>query len=115
MTAAVMAPLAVVAFRIGLSASNMDDKMGMRYVIIFYSVLTVLSGLLVFWKMRDESTIEKSERITFRDLARCLKCLPSGSSAGDLLQLCLTLSCTTHPYGTRFWHERHLRGDSGGL
>ena len=73
MTAAVMAPLAVVAFRIGLSASNMDDKMGMRYVIIFYSVLTVLSGLLVFWKMRDESTIEKSERITFRDLGKVLK------------------------------------------
>ena len=72
-TAAVMAPLAVVAFRIGLSASNMDDKMGMRYVIIFYSVLTVLSGLLVFWKMRDESTIEKSERITFRDLGKVLK------------------------------------------
>ena len=43
------------------------------YVIIFYSVLTVLSGLLVFWKMRDESTIEKSERITFRDLGKVLK------------------------------------------
>ena len=33
----------------------------------------MLSGLLVFWKMRDESTIEKSERITFRDLGKVLK------------------------------------------
>ena len=71
--AAIMTPLAVAAFRIGLHASHMDDKVGMRYVIIFYSILTVLVGLLVFWKMRDGSTIEASEKITFKDLGKVMK------------------------------------------
>ncbi len=71
--AAIMAPLAVLAFRLGLNAGNLDDRVGMRYVILFYSILTVAVGLLVWWKMKDGSSIEKSEQITFRDLRKVLR------------------------------------------
>ena len=44
--AALMAMAAVVAFRIG--AGQMEDQaQGMKYVIVFYSVLTILMGVLI--------------------------------------------------------------------
>lgn len=39
----------------------------MKYVIIFYSVITVLSGLLVFFKMKDEK-IDSEDRVRLTDL-----------------------------------------------
>ena len=68
--AAIMAPLAVIAFQIGVKQLN--DATGMKYVIIFYSVLTILCGLLVFFKMKDEN-IEASEKISFRNIGSVLK------------------------------------------
>lgn len=68
--AAIMAPLAVIAFQIGVK--QLDDAVGMRYVIIFYSVLTIVCGLLVFFKMKDDN-IASNEKLSFKDLGAVLK------------------------------------------
>lgn len=50
--AGLMATGAVFAFKIG--AGQMDDQVaGMRYAIIFYSVLTILMGVLVFFTVKE--------------------------------------------------------------
>ena len=60
--AALMAMAAVVAFRIG--AGQMEDQVqGMKYVIVFYSVLTILMGVLSFLTVKDDK-IEESEKIS---------------------------------------------------
>ncbi|SCJ77756.1 Inner membrane protein yihN [uncultured Eubacterium sp.] len=69
--AALMAMAAVAAFRIG--AGQMDNQaQGMRFVIIFYSVLTVLMGVLAFLTVKDDK-IEASERISFKGIGEVLK------------------------------------------
>lgn len=68
--AAVMAPLAVIVFQLG--AKRLDDATGMRYVIIFYSIITIMSGLLVFWKMKDEN-IGESEKLSFKGILEVLR------------------------------------------
>jgi len=69
-TAALMASLAVIVFQVGIK--QMNEAIGMRYIIIYYSVLTILSGFLVFWKMKDEN-IGESDRITFKDIGKVIK------------------------------------------
>lgn len=71
--AAIMAPLAIVAFRIGVK--QLDDQLGMKYIIIFYTVITILSGLLVFVKMKDSTTKEENT-VTLKDIKVVLK-MPS--------------------------------------
>mgnify|MGYP001007725239 FL=1 len=68
--AAIMAPLAVLAFSMG--AKKLGDATGMRYIIIFYSVLTTLCGILVFLKM-DNEKFEAGEKVEFKDLKTVLK------------------------------------------
>lgn len=68
--AAIMAPLGVLAFSMG--AKRLDDAMGMKYIIIFYSVITVLSGILVFLKM-DNEKMDSDEKVEFKDLGAVLK------------------------------------------
>jgi len=68
--AAIMAPLAVIVFQIGVK--QIDDVTGMKYVIIFYSILTILCGILVFFKMGNEK-IEDGERISFKDIGKVLR------------------------------------------
>lgn len=68
--AAIMAPLAVVVFRLGVK--KLDDATGMKYIIIFYSIITIISGLLVFWKMKDEN-IEESEKLSFKEIGKVLR------------------------------------------
>ncbi|MBU5294284.1 MFS transporter [Anaerosalibacter bizertensis] len=68
--AAIMAPLAVLAFNAG--AKKLDDALGMKYIIIFYSVITVLSGILVYLKMNDEN-MESEDKVKFTDLGTVLK------------------------------------------
>ena len=69
--AGLMATGAVFAFKIG--AGQMDDQVaGMRYAIIFYSVLTILMGVLVFFKVKDEK-MEKSDRVTFKGIGELLR------------------------------------------
>lgn len=68
--AAVMAPLAVIIFRLGVN--KLDDATGMKYVIIFYSIITIISGLLVFWKMNDEN-IGESDKLSFKEIGKVLR------------------------------------------
>lgn len=69
--AGLMATGAVFAFKIG--AGQMDDQVeGMRYAIIFYSVLTILMGVLVFFTVKDEK-MEKSDRVTFKGIGELLR------------------------------------------
>ncbi len=65
-----MAPLAVVVFRLGVK--KLDDATGMKYIIIFYSIITIISGLLVFLKMNDEN-IGESEKLSFKEIGKVLR------------------------------------------
>ena len=74
--AAVMAWAAILAFRVGIGFGGHggnDDVTGMMAVIVYYSALTVLAGLLVFWKMPKSDRIEDSEKVTFKDLGTVLR------------------------------------------
>ncbi len=68
--AAIMAPLAVIVFQIGVK--QLDDVTGMKYVIIFYSIITVLCGVLVLFKMGNEK-IADGERLSFKDIGKVLR------------------------------------------
>ena len=69
--AGLMATGAVFVFKIG--AGQMDDQVaGMRYAIIFYSVLTILMGVLVFFTVKEEK-MEKSDRVTFKGIGELLR------------------------------------------
>lgn len=69
--AALMASGAVVAFRIG--AGQLEDQvLGMRAAIIFYSVLTILMGVLAWFTVKDEK-MEKSDRVTFKGIGELLR------------------------------------------
>ncbi len=69
--AALMTMAAVAAFRIG--AGNMENQaLGMRYVIIFYSVLTVVMGVLAFFVVKDDK-VETSEKISFKGIKEVIK------------------------------------------
>ncbi len=69
-TAAIMTPLAILAFRIGVK--RLDDNLGMKYIIIFYSLITILSGILVYLKMEDDES-ESGNEVEFKDLGKVLK------------------------------------------
>lgn len=69
--AALMASGAVIAFKIG--AGKIEDQvLGMRAAIIFYSVLTILMGVLAWCTVKDEK-MEKSDRVTFKGIGELLK------------------------------------------
>ncbi len=69
--AALMTMFAVLAFRIGIG--NVDDQaLGMRYVIIFYSVLTITTGIVTYFMVKDGEKIE-SEKISFQGIKEVLK------------------------------------------
>lgn len=68
--AALGATLAVLAYRMG--AKSLGDTLGMKYVIIFYSVVTVLCGILVQFNMKDE-IIKSDEKISFSDIGKVVK------------------------------------------
>lgn len=69
--AALMASGAVIAFKLG--AGQIEDQvLGMRAAIIFYSVLTILMGVLAWFTVKDEK-MEKSDRVTFKGIGELLK------------------------------------------
>ncbi len=69
--AALMASGAVIAFKIG--AGKMEDQvMGMKAAIIFYSILTIVMGILVFFTVKDDK-MEKSDRVTFKGIRELIK------------------------------------------
>ncbi|NCE99802.1 nitrate/nitrite transporter [Emergencia sp. 1XD21-10] len=69
--AALMAMGAVVAFRIGIGQID-NQAQGMKYVIIYYSVLTILMGILAFLTVKD-GKMEASDRISFKGIGQVLK------------------------------------------
>lgn len=70
-SAALMAMLAIVAYRIG--AGSLEDQMlGMKAVIIFYSVLTIVMGILAFFTVKD-GKMEVGDRLSFKDIVSVLK------------------------------------------
>ena len=68
--AALAASLAVIAFRMGAKA--LGDTLGMRYIIIFYSVITILCGVLAYFNMNDE-VVNDGEKISFKDIGAVVK------------------------------------------
>lgn len=69
--AALMAMAAVAAFRVG-AGSMENQSLGMKYVIVFYSVLTILMGILAYATVKD-GKMESSERISFKNIREVLK------------------------------------------
>lgn len=72
--AALMAMGAVLAYKLGIGQIN-DQVQGMKYAIIFYSVLTILLGIITFFAVKDEK-MEQSDRVTFHGIGELLK-MPS--------------------------------------
>lgn len=69
--AAVMSILAVVAFRIG-AGSIENQALGMKYVIVFYSVLTILMGVLAFFTVKEDILAER-QKISFKEIGAVLR------------------------------------------
>ena len=72
---ALMAMGAVLAFRIGAGAID-DVVFGMKVVIVFYSVLTILAGILVLLTMKEDkidTKTEKTEKINFAGVMKVAK------------------------------------------
>lgn len=69
--AALMTMFAVLAFRLGIGQMN-DEALGMRYVIIFYSVLTIATGIVTYFTVKDGEKLE-SEKISFEGIGNVLK------------------------------------------
>lgn len=68
--AALGASIAVFVYRLG--AKSLGDILGMKYVIVFYSIVTVLCGVLVQFNMKDE-IIKSGEQISFSDIGKVVK------------------------------------------
>lgn len=69
--AAVMATGAVLAFKLGSGAME-DQVAGMKAAIIFYSLLTILMGVLTWFTVKEDSK-EKSDKISFKGIGELLK------------------------------------------
>lgn len=91
--AAIMTPLAVLAFTMG--AKQLGDEMGMKYVIVFYSVITTLCGILVFLNMNNDK-MDAGEKIEFKDLKTVLK-MPAVWIIG-LVTFCTYVFCLSLYY-----------------
>ena len=103
---AIMTPLAVIAFRFGMNADGKHDIAGMRQVIVFYSVITVFSGLLVLWKMRDDgSKSTKANRSRSRHRHRTADAGHLDHRPGHVLQLRVhaVRLLPSHPTARRCW------------
>lgn len=68
--AALGASIAVIVYKVG--AKSLGDTLGMKYVILFYSIVTVLCGVLVQFNMKDE-IIKSEEKISFNDIGKVIK------------------------------------------
>ena len=74
---AIVTMLVVFVFRLGVGKLGEDtlegQVAGMKAIIIFYSVLTVLFGIFIFIKMDKTETMEKSDRVSFKDIRQVIK------------------------------------------
>lgn len=69
--AALMTMFAVFAFKVGCGKLD-DQAAGMKYVIIFYSVLTVVIGILALFVVKD-GKMEESDKISFKGIKEVMK------------------------------------------
>lgn len=69
--AALMASGAVFAFKIGAGAVE-DQVAGMKAAIIFYSVLTIVMGILAWFTVKD-GKMEESDKISFKGIGELIK------------------------------------------
>ncbi|NMA93521.1 MAG: MFS transporter [Clostridiales bacterium] len=99
---AIVAPLAVLAYSMGVKKLG-DDVNGMRYVIIFLSVLTCLIGIFVFFTTKN-SIVADEQKVSFKNLGEVLK-LPAVWMVGmvTFCIYCFTMSIYYFvPYATSF-------------
>lgn len=92
-TAAIMAPLAVFCYTLGVK--QLDDALGMKYIIIFYAVITILSGILVLVKMENKK-MASDERVGLSDLWQVLS-MPSVWIIG-IVTFCTYVFCLSIYY-----------------
>lgn len=71
-SAALGASIAVIVYRIGIKGMVADEVLGMKYVIIFYSIINILCGVLVQFNMKDE-IMKSNEKISFSDIGKVIK------------------------------------------
>ena len=69
--AALMTMCAVFAFKYGCGQLN-DQQQGMKYLIIFYSTLTVVIGIMALFVVKD-GKMESSDRISFKGVLEVIK------------------------------------------
>ncbi|HIT05771.1 MAG TPA: MFS transporter [Candidatus Scybalocola faecipullorum] len=105
---AIVTMLVVVVFRIGvgsLGEDTLDGQIaGMRAIIIFYSVLTVLFGIFIWIKMDKTETMEQSDRVSFKDIGSVIR-MPAVWIIA-IVTLCNYMYCVSLyyfvPYSTAF-------------
>lgn len=81
------AHLAVALTIFNLLTRNSGKAVGLRGVIVFYSIVVIVLGVLVFLFFKDPETSEKSERMSFKQVLMVIK-LP------QVWILCLILCAT---------------------
>lgn len=69
--AAIMATGAVIAFKFGAGAME-DTVAGMKATIVFYSLLTILMGVLTWITVKD-GKMEASDKISFKGIGELIK------------------------------------------
>ena len=79
--------LAVTLLIFNYFSKKASDLAGLNGVIIFYSAVVILLGIVLFFAMKDEASQEKAEKFNFREAIQVLK-LPA------VWILSLILCCT---------------------
>ncbi len=69
--AALMAMGAVAAFRIGIGAMN-DEVLGMKYCIVYYSVITILMGIFCFFTVKEDIKSEDA-KVSFKGIGEVIR------------------------------------------
>lgn len=69
--AALMAMGAIVAYKFGIGSID-DQVKGMKFAIIYYSVLTILMGIFTFFVVKNEK-MEESEKVSFKGIGELLR------------------------------------------
>ncbi|MGL4308667.1 MFS transporter [Cetobacterium sp. SF1] len=68
--AAISASIAVILFNFGLKKIGIN--LGLQYLILFYSISTILCGILIHFNMKDE-IVKSNEKIEFSDISKVIK------------------------------------------
>lgn len=69
--AALMAMGAIVAYKLGIGSID-DQVKGMKFAIIYYSVITILMGIFIFFILKNDK-MEESDKVSFKGIGELLK------------------------------------------